>query len=359
ALGKRLAFGLLQRLGSDYTRLIFGLHLLGFFLAFLLPSGIIRIFILIPVGLKLIEVMRLPRDSRLGAAIIASLICGTNYPSAGILTASLPNLVILGIMETELQQTISWGAWLLFMLPTIGILRLLVSTVVILFLFRPTGSTSLPPLTFPALPPMTTAEKRVIAYLSLAILLWATDFLHQIHPTYVGLGIVLLYFLPVFGVFSFEKLRGLNFPLLFYIAAFFAMGRALQESGFNTIIATRVLQIVDMSRAGWFGSYYLLILLTLPFSALMDTAAVAGVLTPLVLDIAQKAGLSPLGAALAEAIGTSLIFLPYQAAPFMIAYGFGHIRMHQLVRAMVTISLLTLLLLAPLTLGYWHWLGLI
>ncbi|RMF88380.1 MAG: SLC13 family permease, partial [Nitrospinota bacterium] len=42
ALGKRLAFGLLQRLGSDYTRLILGLHLLGFFLAFLLPSGIIR-----------------------------------------------------------------------------------------------------------------------------------------------------------------------------------------------------------------------------------------------------------------------------------------------------------------------------
>ncbi len=55
----------------------------------------------------------------------------------------------------------------------------------------------------------------------------------------------------------------------------------------------------------------------------------------------------------------SLVFLPYQAAPFMIAYGFRRVRMGQLVLVMVLVSLMSLFLLAPLNLLYWRWIGFI
>lgn len=356
-IGQRLAFWLLHLLGGSYIRLIFGLNLLGSLLAFFIPSGLIRVLILVPVGIRVSEAMGFAKRSRESAAVILSLICGTNYPSAGILTASLPNIVILGVVERELNQTIGWGEWIYLMFPTMGLLRLVLTTFFILLFFRLEPEKSIPVPLFPALPALTAPEKRALGFLGLAIALWATDFLHQIHPTYVGLGIVVLYFLPSIGVFSFEKIREVNFPILFYIAAFLAIGAAFQVSGFNAVVSAYLLPLLDIGQRGWFIGYYMIILLTLPFTALMDTAAVAGVLTPLILLIAQEAGLPPVAAALTEALGTALVFLPYQAAPFMIAYGFGHLNMGWLLKVMVAVSVTTLLVLAPLTLLYWRLIG--
>jgi di/tricarboxylate transporter len=89
----------------------------------------------------------------------------------------------------------------------------------------------------------------------------------------------------------------------------------------------------------------------------MDTAAVAGALTPFVFVIACDAGLSPVSAVMVEAIGTSLTFLLYQAAPFMVAYGFRYMSMRWLLQVMIAVSLGTLLILVPMPLCYWRLLG--
>jgi di/tricarboxylate transporter len=96
----------------------------------------------------------------------------------------------------------------------------------------------------------------------------------------------------------------------------------------------------------------------IPFNFLVDTAVVGSVLTPPLLELGAAAGLTPLQIGLSIAVGTGMVFMPYQGAPFMIAYSFGYVTMRQFITTMVLICLVNLILLVPLNLLYWRWIGL-
>jgi len=75
--------------------------------------------------------------------------------------------------------------------------------------------------------------------------------------------------------------------------------------------------------------------------------------------LGQAHGLGNLPIAMSVGMATTLVFLPYQAAPFMVAYSFRRFGMGQLILVTLCISLLSLFLLCPLNVVYWRWLGLI
>src|SRR5690242_11079804 len=60
-----------------------------------------------------------------------------------------------------------------------------------------------------------------------AITLWATDFLHHIAPSMIGLGIGLISLLPFLHILGTDDLRKLNFLQLFFVAAAVSMGNGL------------------------------------------------------------------------------------------------------------------------------------
>ena len=53
------------------------------------------------------------------------------------------------------------------------------------------------------------------------------------------------------------------------------------------------------------------------------------------------------------------MFIPYQAAPLLVAYGFGYVRLGQFITVLTLISLTTLIVLLPLNLLYWTLIGFI
>jgi di/tricarboxylate transporter len=53
-----------------------------------------------------------------------------------------------------------------------------------------------------------------------------------------------------------------------------------------------------------------------------------------------------------------MVFMPYQGAPFMIAYAYGYVTMRQFVLTMMLICLVNLIVLVPLNLVYWKCVGL-
>ena len=120
--------------------------------------------------------------------------------------------------------------------------------------------------------------------------------------------------------------------------------------------------ITDRLPLDYFGlpaSYLVITLIVVPLDFLMDIAAVAGVIIPPMLALGQTHQMATLPVALSVAMATSLVFLPYQAAPFMVAYSYRRFSMGTLILVMMTISLLSLFILFPLNVLYWHWTGLI
>ena len=355
-LGLRISHLILDRVRS-YQQLLFGLHLLGLIMALLIPSGVVRVLILMPMVLSLLKSLGEEPGSKISAAFVLAVVCSTYYGGVGILTASVPNLVLLGVLEAH-NITLYWSQWAYYLFPVIGLLRVSVLYLLIRFIFHPNQEPDLSkPPTIGAVPPnLTTAEKKVLGVLLTGILLWATDVLHGTHPVFIGLGIVLFIYLPIWGPLQFETIKKVNFPLLIYIAATFTMGYALEHTGLNqhlTAIFTPILQqITSPITLLGYVTY-----LAIPFNFLMDTAVVAGVLTPLILDLATALNLPPLPLALSLGIGTGIVSIPYQGAPFVVAYSFRQVTMGQFILIMMLISLITLTLLVPLNLLYWHLIG--
>jgi len=63
--------------------------------------------------------------------------------------------------------------------------------------------------------------------------------------------------------------------------------------------------------------------------------------------------------AMSTGMATSLVFLPYQAAPFMVALLESRLTMGRLAVCTALVSFLTLLVLVPLNILYWRLAGLI
>ena len=364
-LGDRMAALILRRTGFDPLRIIIALHVVGLGFAFLVPSGLVRVLFLMPIGLSIAERVSPPGDDdarRNLVAIALSLLCSTYFGGCGVLTGSVPNMVVAGQLEAA-GRIVYWGEWLQWMFPVIGLARTLLCFAVIWLLFgrrmrvtsegaQDASATSTSVSDAP--------QRRTMLLLSSGVAVWATDVFHGLAPAYIGLILVLVAFVPRWGVLQIEHLREVNFPFFFYLAALFSMGDALQQTGFSDSFMSWVDgNVVEFSEYGWLLQHLTITWLVVPLDFLMDIGAVAGVITPVMLDFGQVHDVAQLPTALSVGMATALVFLPYQAAPFMVALTYNQFTMRQLCLVMVVISILSLVLLYPLNVIYWRWVGLI
>ncbi len=353
-LGDILSGVIVSRLKHPVT-FILELGLFGILLAILIPSGVVRVLIVLPVLISFIDALKAERHSPLSAAIILSVVCATYYGGTGILTASVPNLVIMGVLESH-QQPVFWGQWAAYVFPVIGLLRVLAGTLLILILFRPTLPDHLdldiPPVTFGS------REVRALVLLVVGVAAWATDALHHVHPVIIGLALTILCLTPRIGPLSTENLRKVNYPIIIYIGSVFALGEAFVTSGTSARLAEVLGSWLALDDQSTFQQLASITYIVTPFNFLVDTAVVGGVLTPPLLSLGDASGLSPLQVGLSVAVGTGMVFMPYQGAPFMIAYAYGYVSMRQFVVTMMLICLVNLVILIPVNLVYWDWVGL-
>lgn len=358
-LEARLAGLALRHLGRSPGTLLFQLHVLGLATAFLVPSGVVRVLLLIPIGMAVVDGLGGREDRDLNAAVLLSLLCSTYYGGTGLLTGAVPNLVVAGQLERVSGRVLYWGEWLRWMFPVMGLLRtgMCLGVIYLLFGRRLSKTLHTGPLLAPQ--PLDPAQRKVLALLLLGVALWSSDALHHLAPMYVGLLLIALYTLPGWGPLPFAQLRQLNFPFLFYIAALFSLGSALETSGFDRRFISATSGWLQLDGQGPVYQHLALTGMGVPLNFLMDNAAVASLLTPPLLELGRSLGLAELPVALSVGMAVGQVFFPYQCAPFMLVYSYRRLGMGQLVLCMVCIAVLTLLLLCPLNVLYWRWLGLI
>jgi anion transporter len=334
---------------------ILELSLFGVLLALLIPSGVVRVLIALPVLTALIDALKAERNSPLSAAIVLSVVCATYYGGTGILTASVPNLVIMGVLEGQ-GHSVFWAEWAGYVFPVIGLLRVLAGALVIILLFRPKlpDHPNLPSSPFE----FGRREAKALGLLLLGVAGWATDAIHHIHPVLIGLGLSILCMAPRIGPLSADHLRKINYPIIIYIGSVFALGDAFVASGASERLAEAFAAWLDLADRPVFMQLAAISYVVTPFNFLVDTAVVGGVLTPPLLSLGAASGLTPLQVGLSIAVGTGMVFMPYQGAPFMMAYAYGYATMRQFVLTMMLICLVNLIVLVPLNLVYWSYIGL-
>lgn len=295
-LGKRIALNFIIKYVGTFNSVIISGYVLGFLLSFLIPHPWPRSFLIMSVMAFVINAADLPAKD--AANIGLSVFAGSASNSMILLTGdSVLNIAAVGFSG----QTLSWLGWLYYMgIP--GIATSIITCFIQLKLFKPTVPFVLDKEKIreqlAGLGNISVAEKKTIAWVSLAIVLWATDSIHHIHPGWIALGTAIALSLPIVGnVLKPSAWSQVNIGTLFFLTAALAIGTVGGVTGMNAWVASAILPANVPTNPFVFAALAAGVTVVLHL-VLGSALAVMGIAAPALVGYAAAAGWSPLVPAL-------------------------------------------------------------
>ncbi len=357
-LAARIAQALAGPLSGSYPALIGGTVVLSYALAFVMPSNMGRIALLMPIMLALCDRIGLAPGRAGRTGVVLAVGFGTFLLSASILPANVPNLVMTGAAEQLYGLRFGYLPYLVLHAPVIGIGKgvVLVLLITLLFPDRLARSEGVP---MPPRTPWSAAERRLAGLLALTLLLWMTDSLHHISPAWIGIAGAALCLMPGIGVLPPEAFGQVNMRTIFYVAGLLGLVATVNASGVGDALGDALVALMPFSPETPAANFGWLLALGSALGLAVTSNGVPALLTPMAKELAAATGFSIEAVVLAQVLAFSTVILPYQAPPIIVALELGKVRIADATRLALASSALTFLLLAPLDYGWWRLLGVI
>lgn len=349
-LGDRIAGVLSNLVGADPRAGLLGAVGFGLVMAFLMPSAMGRVMVMLPILSALAERRGHDPGSRGHRGLVVGGIYATILPSAAILPSNVPNNVLAGIVEARTGMTLSYADYLLMHFPVLGLMKALLLAIVLLVLYGRHLSISRPAVPNRPVASLSAEEWRMAIILGGALALWLTDPLHRIPSAWVGMAAAVLCLLPRCGVLPPKALQSINFEPVFYVGGIISLAALVDHAGLISPVAAWILPRLPLMPGANAGNFFALSSLASVIGMLVTVPGVPAVLTPLTEGLAAAAGLSPDAVLATQVVGFSTVFLPYQAPPLVAVLAVSDLPRRDVLRVGLVTALLTMPLLWPLDL---------
>ncbi|MEN3931103.1 SLC13 family permease [Microvirga sp. W0021] len=354
-LADRVARLLAAHISGSWPRMVGGIVLLTYALAFVMPSNMGRIALLMPIVMALADRAGLGAGTsgRHGLALAVGF--GTFQLSASILPANVPNMIMAGAAESAYQVHFSYLSYLFLHMPVLGILKGLVLATCICIMFPASPA---PIQVTEDTKPMSRAEKRLAIMLIITLGLWMTDTVHGIQPAWVGLAAACLCLLPKIGFLNEEEFaKGINIKTCIFIAGILGVATYVVYSGLGQAINDYLLGFLPLDPAYPFRDFASLAGLTTILNFVVTANGVPALYTPLAQSLADNTGFSLVTVLMIQVIGYATPVLPYQSAPIAVAMGMERVPMRDGMKLCLAIALITFLVLLPIDYFWFSLLG--
>ena len=346
-LSARIAGQLARLLARGRIGTVAGSSLFGLFLAFLMPSAMGRVVLIVPILQDLAARLGLPPASKGSRGIVLAGILGTALPSTAILPSNIPNNVLAGLYENLFQQQLSYSNYLLLHFPVLGAVKAGLLIALLVLCYRESARpASAPSLTEPG--PLAPSERRLILYLVVATLLWLTDGVHHISPAWVGLVAAIACLLPGIGILPGKALQSINPEPLFYVSGVVGLGALISYSGLGHHLSEWLQAHIPMSPQGGFRNFMSLCGLSTLVGIFTTLPGVPAVLTPLTAQFAEMSALPQSLVLASQVVGFSTLLFPYQAPPLVAALQLTSISRWEMTRVCLMVAVRSLFVLWPL-----------
>ncbi|SFV90055.1 Sodium-dependent transporter [hydrothermal vent metagenome] len=278
-LHKYFSAKLLSFFPKTATGIIYALAVTSALLSSILSNTTITLM-LMPIALFLSENVRLKVRFLLATAYGASI--------GGILTpiGTPPNLILMGFLEDHNLPIMTFGGWMLMMLPVVGLMLLIMPYL----LSRGVSGESVADVE-QEVPRLTSEQKRLYGVIGvLAVVLVANTFLKQftgfaLDEKLVLLGFGLLMFMPKIGFLSWEDTRNVPYEIIFLFGAGFSIAAAVSQTGLASDIASKLSFVSSLPLLGMF----LVVALFVTFSTeVTSNTALTSIAIPIFYEFAQK-----------------------------------------------------------------------
>lgn len=360
-LARRLAYMVMQRVGSGYSRLLLGLILSSFLLTFLVPSGIACVVIMAAIALGLMEALQLGPGSSVGRGIFITLTY-TAGTFDKMVIAGPSSILARGLIEKGTNTHVYYSLWLLAFLPC-AVITIFATWKLVLWLYPPEpealeGGRAFVQNELKKMGSWTPLEKKSLFLMLIAIVLWMTDLIHHIEPAVIGIGVGLFAAVPRWGVLDQDDLKRLNYLPMFFVAAAISMGDVLMQ--------TKALHALTAVMFNWMGPlvHNSFTLAVVPYWTaflyhifLGNEIAMVATSVPPLMNFATASGLHalPLGLVWAFAAGGKIFV--YQSGVMVTGYSYGYFEAKDMFRVGLWLTALESVLLLLIVPFYWPLIG--
>src|SRR6202000_1743695 len=246
-LADRIARVLANSLTGSWLKMIVGVILLTYALAFVMPSNMGRITLLMPIVMALADRAGLREGSPGRIALALAVVLGTYELSASILPSNVPNLIMTGAAEHAYGMQFNYMPYLWLQAPVVGILKGILITVCLWWMF-PASPQRIVAEAAPA--KWSAAELRLSVILLVTLLLWMTDSWHGIRPAWVGLASACLCLMPGIGFLTTDEFSSaVNFRTCIYLAGILGLAAVVAWSGLGDAIGKLLIPLLPLDPA--------------------------------------------------------------------------------------------------------------
>ncbi|TWT06754.1 DASS family sodium-coupled anion symporter [Planococcus sp. CPCC 101016] len=368
ALIKRMSYTILKKWGSRSAGLLGSIIIIQQIQAFFIPSTAVRSALILPVSTMIIETTHAEPGGNLRKMIMLGVAFGGIISGTSVMTAAIGNILTVELLNRFAGINITYFQWFYYTFP-IWLILIPAIWLMLLKVFPLSEDQQY----FPAikdemteklkeLGPVNAREIRCLAILLAIVIFWLTEPLHGLHPSVPALAGVVLMTLPIIGVASWEPVVRINYNTVLLISVTLSMGYTFVDSG----AATTISQYLSV---GWFmqliqnpfSAVVIVIVLAQIFHKMISNVATAVVvLVPIVISVAQNAGIDPL--AIAFTTGLTCLFgfvLIVESMPNLIAHSTGMISQKDFLKPGLYATVLSMATTILVAATWWNWIGLI
>ena len=318
-LGKRIALKYILRFVKSYKSIVISCYLLGLLLSFIIPHPWPRSFLLVSVMAYVIKAAGLEGQSARNVGL--TIFVGSIPTSMVLLTGdSTLNSAVSGFVGSS----VSYLQWIVYMgLP--GLLAVFLTCTFQLCSFKGPEKLSIDfnevRGELRALGKLSGLEKRTIAAIMMAVLLWCTDTLHGINPGWVAVITAVVLALPTMDVLDAASWSQVNLGTLLFLCAALAIGSVGGATGMNEWIVGLLLP-GQVSSNPYIFALLCMIICMVVHMLLGSTLAVLGIVTPAIMAFGSMAGIPPLASAFIAYTSVSLHWLlPFHHMNLLVGVG--------------------------------------
>ncbi|MBT2569410.1 DASS family sodium-coupled anion symporter [Planococcus sp. ISL-110] len=368
ALIKRMSYTILKKWGSRSAGLLGSIIIIQQIQAFFIPSTAVRSALILPVSTMIIETTHAEPGGNLRKMIMLGVAFGGIISGTSVMTAAIGNILTVELLNRFAGINITYFQWFYYTFPIWLILIPAIWLMLLKVFPLPEEQQYFPAIKdemtekLEELGPINAREIRCLAILLAIVIFWLTEPLHGLHPSVPALAGVVLMTLPVVGVAAWEPVVRINYNTVLLISVTLSMGYTFVDSGAATTISQYLsvdwfMQLIQNP----FSAVVIVIVLAQIFHKMISNVATAVVvLVPIVISVAQNAGIDPL--AIAFTTGLTCLFgfvLIVESMPNLIAHSTGMISQKDFLKPGLYATIISMAATVLVAATWWNWIGLI
>jgi anion transporter len=360
-LARRIGYSIIRLVGSSYSRILMSVILVVVTLNFLIPSGMAQVAVLAPILMGIVAAFGVVPLSNIGRGlfVLVAYTCGLFNK---MILSGASSILTRGMVERLTGETIYWAEWLIAFLP-MTLATIFACWFIIRWLYPPERS-ELPggpqyiEEAAAKMGPWTMEEKKTLAWMLLAIGLWATDLLHNIDPAKVAMGTGLAIALPKVGVLNTKDVKRVNLLLIVFMAGALSMGEVLIQTKAIDVLTGTLMSWMTPFLGGPFLSTVVLFWTGFVYHFFLGSElSMLSTSLPVIVNYASTQGLDIKSIALIWNFSTTSKIFVYQSSVLMLGYAYGYFETKDLFKLGIALTIVEGILLALLVPLYWPLIG--